>query len=82
MLTIASLLLSLTCTLAPLSATAALDSPQRHVRTTDRSVRNLLKRGFSRSATFARLLTRLEYSDVIVSIESSGDPRKAIWIRT
>jgi hypothetical protein len=70
MLTIASLLLSVTCALAPLSATAALDSPQRHVRTTERSVRNLLKRGFSRSATFARLLTRLEYSDVIVYIEA------------
>jgi hypothetical protein len=69
MLSIASLLLSLTFALAPLSSTAALDSPQRHVRTSDKPVRNLLKRGFTRSATFARLLARLEYSDVIVYIE-------------
>ena len=69
MLSIASLLLSLTFALAPLSAAAALDSPQRHVRATDRSVRGLLKRGFSRSPTFARLLARLERSDVIVYVE-------------
>jgi hypothetical protein len=69
MLSIASLLLSLTFALAPLTATAALESPQRHVRTTDRSVRQLLKRGFTRSITFARLLARLEHSDVIVYVE-------------
>jgi hypothetical protein len=69
MLSVASLLLSLTFTLAPLSANAALESPQRHVRTTDRSMNALLKRGFSRSPTFARLLARLERSDVIVYIE-------------
>jgi hypothetical protein len=69
MLSIASLLLSLTFALAPLSATAALESPQRHVRTTDRSARQLLKRGFTRSVTFARLLARLEQSDVIVYVE-------------
>jgi hypothetical protein len=69
MLSIASLLLFLTFALAPLSATAALDSPQRHVRTSDKSVRHLLERGFTRSATFARLLARLEHSDVIVYVE-------------
>jgi len=69
MLSIASLLFSLACALAPLSATAALDSPQRHVRTTDRSVRHLLKRGFTRSHTFAQLMARLERSDVIVYVE-------------
>jgi hypothetical protein len=75
MLSIASLLLSVTFALAPLaataplSATAALDSPQRHVRTTDKSVRHLLKRGYTRSRTFARLLARLDRSNVIVYIE-------------
>jgi hypothetical protein len=69
MLSIASLLLSLSFAFAPLSASAALDSPQRHVRTTDRAVRALLKRGFAHSPTFAQLLARLEASDVIVYIE-------------
>jgi hypothetical protein len=69
MLSIASLLLSLSFAFAPLTANAALESPQRHVRTTDRAVHHLLKRGFNRSPTFARLLARLERSDVIVYVE-------------
>jgi hypothetical protein len=65
----ASLLLSTALGVAPLSERAALDSPYRHVRTEDRSIRLLLKRGFKRSHTFAQLMARLEYSDVIVYIE-------------
>ena len=65
----ASLLLTTSIVLAPLTESAALDSPQRHVRTQDRSVRHLLKRGFNRSATFAQLMARLEHSDVLVYIE-------------
>ena len=65
----ASLLLSTTLALAPFDATAALESPQRHVRSQDRSVRQLLKRGFTRSGTFRNLMAQLEQSDVIVYIE-------------
>jgi hypothetical protein len=65
----ASLLLSTALAFAPLTESAALDSPYRHVRTQDRSVRYLLKRGFNHSATFARLMARLEHSDVLVYIE-------------
>ena len=53
----------------PLTESAALESPRRHVRSQDRSIRQLLKRGFNRSATFAQLMARLELSDVIVYIE-------------
>lgn len=69
MLLFASLLLSTSLALAPFDAGAALDSPNRHVRTQDRSVRHLLKRGFTHSATFRHLMARLELSDVIVYIE-------------
>src|SRR5450759_4284211 len=69
MLSIAPLFLLTCLALSPLSASAALDSPSRHVRTTDRSIRRLLKRGFTRSPTFARLMARLERSDVIVYVE-------------
>ena len=55
--------------LVPLTESAALDSPYRHVRTQDRSIRYLLKRGFNHSPTFARLMARLEHSDVIVYVE-------------
>src|SRR4051812_15486769 len=65
----ASLLLSASLGLAPLTESAALESPHRHVRSQDRSVRMLLKRGFHRSATFAQLMARLEHSDVLVYIE-------------
>jgi hypothetical protein len=54
----------------PLDASAALESPKRHVRCMSDTVRLLVKAGFHRSATFASLITRLEYSDVIVYIES------------
>lgn len=65
----ASLLITTSIAFAPLTESAALDSPYRHVRTQDRSIRQLLKRGFHRSATFAQLMARLEHSDVIVYIE-------------
>lgn len=72
MLLFASLLLSTSFALAPFDsqeATAALDSPRRHVRSQDRSVRHLLKRGYTHSVTFRSLMARLERSDVIVYIE-------------
>lgn len=65
----ASLLLSASMAFAPLTESAALDSPYRHVRSQDRSIRLLLKRGFNRSPTFAQLLARLQHSDVLVYIE-------------
>ena len=65
----ASMLFATSLAFAPLTEHAALESPFRHVRTQDRSVHYLLKRGFTHSATFALLMTRLEYSDVIVYIE-------------
>jgi hypothetical protein len=74
MLLFASLAVSAALALAPLTASAALDSPFRHVRTQDGSVRSLLKRGFTRSPTFARLMARLEQSDVIVYVEEASLP--------
>src|SRR6185295_15295622 len=65
----ASLLFSAALGIAPLTESAALDSPHRHVRSQDRSIRYLLKRGFNHSATFAHLMARLEHSDVIVYVE-------------
>lgn len=55
---------------APVSPSAVLESPTRHVRTTFPYAQALLRDGFQRSPTFARLLVRLERSDVIVYIES------------
>ena len=68
MFSVASLLLT-ALALVPLTESAALDSPYRHVRTQDRSIRYLLKRGFNHSPTFARLMARLQHSDVIVYVE-------------
>ena len=48
-----------------------LESPTRHVRTTDRAIVGLLKTGAERSYTFAHLLRALESSDVTVYIEQS-----------
>ncbi len=70
MFLVASLVVTTSLALAPpLTESAALDSPYRHVRSQDRSIRLLLKRGFRRSVTFAQLMARLEQSDVIVYIE-------------
>jgi hypothetical protein len=65
----ASLMLAAALGAAPLTESAALDSPHRHVRSQDRSIRYLLKRGFNHSPTFAHLMARLEKSDVIVYVE-------------
>ena len=61
--------LAITPAIAPLTESAALDSPYRHVRSQDREVRHLLKRGFKYSYTFRQLMSRLQESDVIVYIE-------------
>ena len=54
---------------APLTESAVLDAPTRHIRTTDQSVRKLLRRGYRQSRSFADLVNRLQRSDVIVYIE-------------
>ena len=54
----------------PLDTTALLESPKRHVRATDESMRRLLKSGHQRSPTFTALLKRLELSDVIVYVQA------------
>jgi hypothetical protein len=69
MFAVASLVLSTALVCAPLSESAALESPFRHVRTQDRSVRYLLKRGFTHSPTFAHLMACLDHSDVLVYVE-------------
>jgi hypothetical protein len=53
----------------PVSASAVLESPTRHIRTVVPYITSLLKDGFYKSPTFARLVTRLERSDLIVYIE-------------
>ena len=53
----------------PLTEADVLDAPTRHIRSTDASVRKLLRHGYRRSPTFASLVTRLQRSDVIVYIE-------------
>ena len=54
---------------SPLSETAVLEAPTRHIRTTDATMRRLLKRGFRGSPSFAALVTRLQRSDVYVYVE-------------
>jgi hypothetical protein len=53
----------------PLTEAAVLEAPTRHIRTTDQSVRRLMRRGYRHSPTFASLVARLQRSDVIVYIE-------------
>ena len=65
----ASLVLSTALAFAPLDASTALESPNRHVRSQDKAVRQLLKRGVDRSITFRKLIERLERSDVIVYVQ-------------
>ncbi|PYR91131.1 MAG: hypothetical protein DMF84_17625 [Acidobacteria bacterium] len=62
----------------PQSKTDLLESPYRHVRTTNLRVRYLLEMGVRRSATFASLLARLNASDVIVYIEQTDDMPKTL----
>jgi hypothetical protein len=59
----------------PFDATALLDAPGRHVRTTDKGLHALLRTGYRHSPTFAALLQRLEQSDVYVYIEDVPLPR-------
>jgi len=54
---------------ASLSREALLNSPHRHVRTTNADVQRLLASGFDRSPTLHALVARLEGTDVIVYIE-------------
>lgn len=53
----------------PYDATDLLDASSRHVRTSDRGVRALIKTGYQHSPTFAALLARLQQSDVYVYVE-------------
>lgn len=53
----------------PVSPSAALESPTRHIRSAVPYVTSLLKDGFYKSPTFARLVTRLQRSDLIVYVE-------------
>ena len=73
MLSFASLFLPLCSSrrrrFAPLTESAALDSPHRHVRTTDQVGPPAAEARLPPSRTFADLMARLEHSDVIVYIE-------------
>jgi hypothetical protein len=62
------LMLAMAATL-PISPSAVLESPTRHIRSAFPYVNSLLKDGFYRSPTFARLVTRLERSDLIVYVQ-------------
>jgi len=62
------LLLAMAATV-PASPSAVLESPTRHIRTVFPYVTLLLKDGFEKSPTFARLVTRIERSDLIVYVE-------------
>ena len=62
----------------PVSKSALLESPYRHVRTTNSRVQKLLETGVARSATFTSLLARLDASDVIVYIEESDSMPKTL----
>ncbi|HYT66080.1 MAG TPA: hypothetical protein VEL51_06670 [Vicinamibacterales bacterium] len=46
-----------------------LEAPTRHVRTMDRSIRSLMKRGFRHSPSFSALVAKLQHSDVLVYVE-------------
>jgi hypothetical protein len=54
---------------APITESAVLEAPTRHIRTTDASIRKLLKRGFRGSYSFAALVKRIQRSDVYVYVE-------------
>jgi hypothetical protein len=62
----------------PASKAALLESPYRHVRTTNPRIQHLLEIGVSRSPTFVSLLARLNVSDVIVYIEQTDDIPKTL----
>ena len=62
----------------PVSNADLLESPYRHVRTTNARVQQLLAIGVSRSPTFASLLAILNASDVIVYIEQTDEMPKTL----
>lgn len=62
----------------PASKADLLESPYRHVRTTNPRIQRLLEMGVSRSPTFASLLARLNASDVIVYIQQTDDLPKRL----
>jgi hypothetical protein len=62
----------------PASKADLLESPYRHVRSTNPRVQRLLEVGVSRSPTFASLLARLNASDVIVYIEQTDNIPKTL----
>jgi hypothetical protein len=64
---------SLAAPSASLSRAALLTSPQRHVRTIDPYVQQLLAAGFDRSPTLHALIARLQGTDIIVYIEPVTD---------
>lgn len=66
---LAALFFAPTAPYEPLTESTVLEAPTRHIRTTDNSVRKMLRRGYRQSATFADLVARLQRSDVIVYIE-------------
>jgi hypothetical protein len=53
----------------PVSPSAMLESPTRHIRSSFSSINSLIRDGFHKSPTFAGLVTRLERSDLIVYVE-------------
>lgn len=65
----AALVISLAPGASPLSEHAILESPTRHVRTTDPAIQSLLRAGFKQSSTFAGLMRRLAVSDLTIYIE-------------
>jgi hypothetical protein len=66
---LAALLAAPPAPIAPLPESDVLEAPTRHIRTTDKSILKLMRRGYRGSRTFAELVTRLQRSDVIVYIE-------------
>ena len=62
----------------PPTRAALLESPFRHVRTTNTNVQRLLETGVDKSPTFASLLGRLNASDVIVYIEQTTSMPKTL----
>jgi hypothetical protein len=53
----------------PLTESAVLDAPTRHIRAMHPSARTLMRRGFRESPSFAALVKRLQRSDVYVYVE-------------
>jgi hypothetical protein len=69
----AAIVLGVTLVASPAAADTpprfAYDNPHRHVRPTSSLGRELIETGMARSATFQRLVHRIEASDVIVYVQ-------------